>query len=623
MINAEEPSSASPGTPSADSQEPELWPGLKEVYSHLTLARRRQLRLVLALMLVGALAELATIGAIIPFLSLLAGVAGFGSLVPERVASFLGSNLVIAAAALFVIFVLLSGLLRLQLNWSMQNFVHGLADDLTVAIERRILAQPYAFHVSQNSSRLLSALVKVEVLVFDALLPVMQAAISAFLAVIIVSALVVIEPTAAIVAALALAAIYGVVSVAAGRSLARNSRISARAYDERMQIADEGLGGIRDVIIDGTHEVYLRMFERVSRTLNRARAKTAVIAIAPRYVIETAGFMILTVVAVAVAARDGGLAAAFPVLGAFALGAQRLLPLLQQVYSGVSNARGQIAILSEIVELLRLPQGFDGAAGDYRPLPFADRITLEEMSFTYPARRKPTLEAINLEIHKGSTLAVVGETGSGKSTLADLLMGLLEADSGRILIDGVPLAGDTRRRWRRNIAHVPQAIFLADTTIARNIALGVADEIPDRERVIDAARRARLHEFICSLPDGYETMIGERGIRLSGGQRQRLGIARAIYKQSPVLVLDEATSALDEHTEAAVMSGLFALQAEGRTLIVIAHRTSTIAHCDRVVRLHEGKVVEVGTFDEVIGASGAKLRKPRSARPKGLSGLRS
>jgi ATP-binding cassette subfamily B protein len=240
-------------------------------------------------------------------------------------------------------------------------------------------------------------------------------------------------------------------------------------------------------------------------------------------------------------------------------------------------------------------------AHDVPPLPLRSQIRFDEVSFAYPSRGGAAVDRLSFDIRCGQRVALIGKTGSGKSTLADLLMGLLEPTEGRITIDGVPLTRENRRNWQRSIAHVPQAIFLADASIARNIGLGAAEEAIDLERVIEAATKAQLHQFVAGLPEGYETFVGERGIRLSGGQRQRLGIARAIYKQAPVLVLDEATSALDDATEAAVMQALDQLGSEGRTIILIAHRLSTVARADQVVRLEDGRLIQLGTYSEVVG----------------------
>jgi ABC-type multidrug transport system fused ATPase/permease subunit len=610
MAKSDGPASISERTNGSKQLMP-LLKGLAQIYAHVSKSRRRQFFVVLALMFVGAFAELATIGSVLPFLTLLAQPDTAASLPFAELLSAFGGDPLIAAALLFGGFAILAGMVRLQLSWSTQDFAYHLGNDLTVAVERRIVRQPYGFHIQHNSSRFVAALVKVEILVFEVLLPSMQAFIAAFMAIFIIAALVYIDPLTAMVAAVLFSAIYFGVSAAAGKRLARNSEVIARSFDERTQIAQESLGGIRDLIIDDSHETYLEQFQRVNLRLNLARANTAFIAVAPRFVIETIGIVIIAAIAVVIARTGGGISAALPILGAIALGAQRLLPLLQQIYSGSSLARGQRAILGEIVELLELPQPEETHPNDRIPLPYKDRICVNQVSFSYPRRRNRALDNISLEIPSGSSVALVGETGSGKSTLADLLMGLLEPDSGSISVDGAGLTTQNRRRWQRSIAHVPQSIFLADTTISRNIALSIPRDTVDMERVIEASKKAQLQEFVESLPDGYETLVGEHGIRLSGGQRQRLGIARAIYKEAPVLVLDEATSALDEVTEAAVMRSLEELRAKsGRTLILIAHRLSTVAKCEIVARLQEGRLVELGTFSQVIGGS------TRRARPK-------
>jgi ATP-binding cassette subfamily B protein len=301
---------------------------------------------------------------------------------------------------------------------------------------------------------------------------------------------------------------------------------------------------------------------------------------------------VIGAIAVIIGRRGGGIAAALPILGALALGGQRLLPLLQEVYTGFSSAAGRRSILDQVVGLLSLP--VRGSGGEVSaPFVLSRLINLEDVSFTYPTRNGPALDRINLAVPAGSMLALTGPTGSGKSTLVDLLMGLLPPDSGRVLIDDVELATDTEPQWHRSVAHVPQSIFLADSSIFRNIALSLPDVAADPDRIVDAAKKAQLHDFIISLPAGYETLVGERGVRLSGGQRQRLGIARAIYKNAPIFILDEATSALDDATERAVMLALDELRREGRTIIIVAHRESTVRACDLVARMDHGRLVEL------------------------------
>jgi ABC-type multidrug transport system fused ATPase/permease subunit len=510
----------------------------------------------------------------------------------------------IAASGIFMFLAIIAAAVRLQLLASMQSFVFRMGHELAVEIQRRLLLQPYSFHINQNTSSLVASLEKVGVVVYNVVLQGMQAATAIFMAVCIIGGLIYIDPFTALTAAAAFSVVYLLVSAFSSRRLERDSEIIGGSYDERIKIIQESLGGIRDVIIDNSQAVYLDTFRRLDDRFNVARADIGFISSAPRFIIEGLGMVVIAALAVIISNRDGGFARALPILGALALGAQRLLPLLQQVYVGWSTAIGHSAVLAQVLDLLRLPVTEEmSRAADVEPLPLTHGIALEHVTFGYRNRPKAAIEDVSFDIPKGQTVALIGKTGSGKSTLADLLMGLIEPSAGRITIDGVPLTRENRRRWQRSIAHVPQAIFLADTTIARNIAFGVAEDRVDLARVIEAGKKAQLDEFVDALPDGYQTRVGERGIRLSGGQRQRLGIARAIYKQAPVLVLDEATSALDDATETAVMQALDQLGREGRTIIMIAHRLSTISRADIVVRLDGGELTQLGTYAAVVGGT--------------------
>lgn len=561
---------------------------------------------MLALMFAGAVAELAAVGSVVPFLSLLAGDQGPGHFawIREAFAS-LGATTPDAqlamATGLFVVAAILAGALRLQLAWSTQRFTLGLGHEIAVEIHRRTLLQPYSYHLGQNSSEIVASLDKVQLLTSGVLLQLMQAASAAFIAIFIIAALVQIDVFTAAVAALAFGAIYALVSLVARKRLSANSAIVGSAYGQRVKIIQESLGGIRDIILDGSQAGYLDEFRRVDRRFATAAATTAFIATAPRFVIEAVGMVLIAGLALLLADRAGGIAGALPILGALALGAQRLLPLFQQIYTAWSRVAGNRSIIGQVIALMRLPVDETESPSSGPLLPFDDCIRFERLSFSYPGRSAAAVHDISFAIPHGARVALVGRTGSGKSTLADLLMGLLEPSDGQILIDGRPLNAANRRSWQRGIAHVPQAIFLADASIARNIAFGVAESAIAMDRVREAAAIAQLDEFIDSLDDGYATSVGERGVRLSGGQRQRLGIARAVYKQAPVLVLDEATSALDDSTEAAVLRALDALSAQGRTIVIIAHRLTTVENCDLVVRLERGRATQIGSYAEVVG----------------------
>ena len=581
--------------------------GLKQIYARMSRRRRRQFYLILFLMVAGAVAELATIGAVMPFLALLAAdpASSHGSWLFAAPTTLFGGDPLLIAAAVFVVIATIAGLTRLQLVRSSRTFVFTLGHEINAEIQRRVLMQPYGFHIHRNTSTLLSALNKTEVVMLQLLLPLMRGITAAVIAFVVIAFLLVIAPLATLFLSLVFVGTYAIISTLSRRRLEANSATLGSAYDERLKIVQESLGGIRDVIIDNSYSVYLREFERIDSRLADARATTEFAILAPRYVIEIVGIVVIAIIAVVIGRGSGGIAAALPILGALALGGQRLLPLLQDVYAGWSSAAGQRAILNQIVELLRLPVP-DSATKPVEPLKLHEAIELRDVSFAYPTRRRLALEGVSLAIAPGTMIAVTGPTGSGKSTLVDLLMGLLTPDEGEILIDGVPLSADTQQRWHRSVAHVPQSIFLADSSIARNIALGLPDAPADDTRIVDAAKKAQLHEFILSLPSGYETFVGERGVRLSGGQRQRLGIARAIYKDAPIIVLDEATSALDEVTEHAVIATLEELRREGRTIVIVAHRQSTIRHCDLVAELDHGRIVRCGSAAGVslIGRAG-------------------
>jgi ATP-binding cassette subfamily B protein len=577
--------------------------GLTEIYAHVSAGRRREFAALLGLMALGALAELGTIGSVIPFLSLLSGQAS-GSL-PSLASAFsslgglFGGDALAGAALVFGAMAVAAGLIRLELGWLTQHFVYCLGHEIALESQRRILLQPYSFHIGHNSSELVAVTAKAEILVFDLVLPLMQTIISASIAAVLIMGLLYIDPFTTLAASSAFVLIYLLVTAFISRRLAVNSQIVGSSYEQRIKVLQETLGGIRDVIIDNGEAERLKLFESVNARLGRARATTNFMATAPRFAVEALGMVVIAAMVVVVSRRSGGIAVALPLLGAFALGAQRLLPLVQTVYAGWSLATGHRSIVGQVIEILRLPLPPETKA--LSPLALRTAITVDNISFAYPGRPN-TLAIANLsfDIPRGAMVALTGKSGSGKSTLADLLTALLEPNGGRICVDGTPLSSENARRWQRNIAHVSQSIFLADSSVAHNIALSLPHDLPDQDRIVDAAKKAQLHDFIVTLPSGYETHVGELGIRLSGGQRQRLGIARAIYKDAPVLVLDEATSALDELTEKAVIGALEELRSQGRTIIIIAHRRSTIRHCDPVVRLEDGRLVGCGTFEQIV-----------------------
>jgi ABC-type multidrug transport system fused ATPase/permease subunit len=393
--------------------------------------------------------------------------------------------------------------------------------------------------------------------------------------------------------------IYVSISVFWLNSLRSHGRTISGVQSHRIRAVQEGLGGIRDVLLDAAQPVFLGKFSSLDGELRLAQARNHFIGAAPRFVIEAAGMILIVLLAAVLSAREGGLAAALPVLGVLALGAQRLLPLAQFVYLAWARLASSRDIMSDVLEVLETPIPKEyGAVGE--PMPFERAIEFKNVTLRYSGRDRPAVDRLAFAIPRGCRLGLVGRSGSGKSTTIDLLMGLLEPNAGHILVDGRPLDDRTRRMWQRQVAHVPQEIFLSDASFLENIAFSVAPEEIDHARAREAAARAELAEFIEGLPEGYAASVGERGVRLSGGQRKRIGIARALYKQASVLIFDEATNGLDHETEQAVLAAIAGLPRD-LTVVMVTHKVSTLGFCDRIVRLEAGRVRAVGTYDEVLG----------------------
>lgn len=577
------------------------------LYGAMSPRLRRRLWLALALMFGGALAELVTIGAVLPFLALLADpgragdIPGFALLMGEGRAP---ADLLVFATLLFAGAALVAAAVRIAILRVTQGFVLALGHEVGTSIFGRMLRQPYSLYVSRNSSELVASVEKVQLLISMVLMPLMQGVTATIIAIAILSLLVAIDPGTAAAAAAMVALLYVLISLATRRLLRRNSGVVAGMATARIKAVQEGMAGIRDILLEQSQPVFEAHYRAVDAAYRRAQATQIFVSTAPRFVVEAAGIILVALVALYMSGRPGGIVAAIPVLGALALGAQRLLPLVQNAYFGWAQLSGNVQVLRDVAELLQAPVvAASGRIPRGGVVPFQADIVFDKVGFRYPGRGA-TLHDVSLVIPKGARIGIVGKTGSGKSSFLDLLMGLLDPSAGEIRVDGQRLEGIARDHWQAQIAHVPQIIHLADSSISANIAFGEAAGDIDLERVRAAARRAELDDFILGLPEGYDTLVGERGVRLSGGQRQRVALARALYKEATVLILDEATTALDPQTEKAVIDGISGLGPE-MTLLIVAHRLSALTVCDVIVRFEEGRIAEVTSYEEAARAASA------------------
>jgi ABC-type multidrug transport system fused ATPase/permease subunit len=585
----------------------ELGDLLRALWRHLSRRRQRQFVLVTGLMVVGAFAEVVSLGAILPFIGILvAPDRVFNHPLGARIAQAWGitspDQLVWPLTVAFALVAIGAGAIRTLVLWCTTRLSYASGAEISMDVYRRTLYQPYQVHVARNSSVIISGITTKVHEAVNVLYLLLTATSSALSGLAIVVALIAIDPLVAAVATLSFGASYGLTTWLCRRSLRRNSHRIAYEQTQLVKAIQEGLGGIRDVLLDGTQSAYCDIYRHADRPLRRAQGSNIFIAQSPRFIIETFGMVLIAALAYGLTRQPGGVATALPVLGALALGAQRLLPILQIGYSSWAGVVSSHGSLTDTVKLLEQPLPPELSLPTPAPLPFRTAARFDAVRFRYTADGPWVLDDFNLTIRKGCRVGLVGTTGSGKSTALDLLMGLLTPTEGAVLVDGQPVTGNIVRAWQRAIAHVPQSIYLTDATLAENIAFGVPREAIDRERLKRAASQAQIADFIEGRDGGYDTVVGERGVRLSGGQRQRIGIARALYKQASVLVFDEATSALDNATEQSVMDAIEGLDRD-LTIVLIAHRLTTVRRCDIIVELQHGRVVAQGTYEQLLQSS--------------------
>jgi ATP-binding cassette subfamily B protein len=576
---------------------------LINLWEHISPRRKKQFFLLTVLIVVASLTEIISIGAVLPFLAALTD--------PDKVfqlplaqpliqaLNITSSNqLLLPLTIAFGFAAILAGVMRLLLLWTSTRLSFATGADLSYDIYLRTLHQDYEVHIARNSSIVIDGILnKPSIVIYEIVMPILNFISSLIMLIVILIGLVFVDATTAAISFSGFGIIYIVVVLISRNRLQINSESIARESSSVIKSLQEGLGGIRDVLIDGSQKTYWRIFQGSDSQLRRAQGDNAFITAGPRFAIEALGMLLIAVLAYYLSQQMDGFSKAIPILGAFALGAQRLFPNLQQVYASWAKIKGGQSSLKDALYLLNqpMPKQVDEFV---KPMAFHSAIHLDHLSFRYQTDAPWVLRNINLTIPKGSRIGFIGTTGCGKSTLLDIVMGLLKPIEGALKVDDTSIDVVNRRAWQANIAHVPQTIFLADSTIAENIAFGVPKDQIDLDRVRQAAAQAQVAQIIEAWPEQYNSFVGERGVRLSGGQRQRIGIARALYKKADVIIFDEATSALDHETEESVIQAIENLRSD-ITILIIAHRLTTLRNCTQIIELGNQGVQRTLTYDQI------------------------
>lgn len=557
-------------------------------------------------MVISSGAALISVGAVFPYLTVLSNPDQLrDQVIYQQLIRYIGPQnslqLLLGVTSLFVLVVILSSTIQLFNLWVNGMLAASIGSDLSCEAYRRTLYQPYQFQVQRNSSELITAAtVKVQRCV---------QAINAFLLFItslgislgLFAGLIIVDWKISFLVFTLFGGIYLVIATLSRKELIKNSKVLSIASKQLVKSLQEGLGMIRDVILDGSQETYVNMYAKSDRIQRQLTAKISFLSNFPKLAIEAIGLIVIAIFGSWLVIKDGiHDNDVLPLIGTLALCSQRLLPALQRMYHSWASLKGFNADLMAILEMLEQP--LISVSNSIKPFNFSNDIVFNSVCFRYTNDSPVVIKSLDFNIKKGECVGFIGGTGSGKSTAVDLLMGLLSPNSGTISIDGLDINDhnfpDRIVSWRSSVAHVPQAIYLADCSLAENIAFGVQEDQIDMERVIWSAQQAKISEYIESLTNSYKTPCGERGVRLSGGQRQRIGLARAFYKKANILVLDEATSALDPETEAAVMESINQMSND-LTTIIIAHRLSTLASCDKIFKLNTGSVEQVLRYEDL------------------------
>lgn len=584
-----------------------MYQTIKKTLSLLNRNEKKRGVLVLLLVVVMALFETIGVASVMPFLTVLGNPQAIetNSTLSFTYQYFDFKNkqqflTVLGIAAFFL--VVFSAIFRIFTTYVINRYTQMRLHSISERLLETYLRQPYSFFLGRNTGDMAkSILSEVNQLISNVVKPVMDGIAYLFVAIALISFLIINDPKLALIVGITIGGCYLIIFLLIQKYIQQLGVQRLSANKARFRTASEVLGGIKDIKLLGRENAYLKRFSPASKVFSINQATAVTLSVIPRYVLEAIGFGGIILLALTLMTKTSNFGEVLPILGLYAFAGYKLLPAAQQMYNSLTKVRFGGAAADDVYDDLHTRDSLvEIKRSVMTPLPLNESINFSCLSFSYDSAEKKALTNLNFNIKKGSSIGLVGSTGAGKTTLVDIILGLLTPTSGEIKVDDIVINDSNIRQWQKSLGYVPQDIYLVDASISENIALGIPIQNIDQAQVEKCAQLAQVHDFILQeLPQSYQTQVGERGVRLSGGQRQRIGIARALYHDPEVLVFDEATSALDNVTEKAVIEAVNILSHK-KTIIMIAHRLSTVKNCDQIIYLEQGEIIDSGSYQELI-----------------------
>lgn len=577
---------------------------LKEIF-FLVGSDKKKLPLMVVLFLSLSLLDLAGIGLVAPYVTLMANPDQFSEMQLYELYERLGfsleiSDLIISLGVILVIVFLFKAGAAILVNYILLKFCHNQSVALRAKLMRSYQHLPYIDFAEKNSAAYIHNINLADKFATGTLLAMLRIVCDGTIVIAIIVFLGFID----ILALIILVSLLITLSVAYDKffkpKVTRYGKIANKSSIQVLKSIQESMLGMKEIRILNKEYFFFRTMHEAAKQFANVSVKTSMVNLSPKFLLEVVIIVFVIFLVFSNIFMERSLSDLVPLLSMFGIASLKLAPASQSIVSGLSKMRfyrdAVRLVYKDVTSLSETTDYNQSIEPDNSQL--FDSISLNNIEFGYPKIKEPAIKDLSLQINKSDVIGFIGPSGSGKTTLINIILGLLQPQKGELLYNELPLNNDTLNHWRSLVAYLPQDIFLVDDTLERNIALGIFDHEIDKVKVLEAIEKARLVDLVDSLPLGLQTIIGEKGIRVSGGQKQRISLARAFYHGKEVLVMDESTSALDTTTEEQIVEEINRLKGE-KTMIVIAHRTTTLKHCNAIYRLKNGKLSKKMTYDEI------------------------